>query len=428
MTESNEMAFAAIITITLPDSTEATELNVTLWPSDLVDQGEGMAKQLQDCTLGELLQFADKLENEIWSAYRESNLLDLVIEGGAEIDFVVKEDEVQDSNVEEFWLEHLIVVETQQASSTIQDVSHGTRDDHLEANKIEVDTLALVEHSDKFSVKDKVEDAETNLTEKASDSDRVLQTEETDADTVAVQRQADSVLVDEADEDHKDLAVKKKKGEVVDEVAEPEIKDAEHEPVLAEKILEETEPEVKTTEIEERPSLRILGRRRPLNHPTWASVDILINEFAFRNTQAHALSSLDREVAGVLVGPPPEKQPDGRHLVHISDTIIAKHTRMHGASVTYTPESWRYINDKLAEKFPDNEAVIIGWYHTHPGFGIFLSGMDQFIHENFFTQSWHIALVLDPLAKRSGFFCWDRQQSKVDQYEFPWPDWAKKSW
>ncbi|MCA9939155.1 MAG: Mov34/MPN/PAD-1 family protein, partial [Anaerolineales bacterium] len=176
------------------------------------------------------------------------------------------------------------------------------------------------------------------------------------------------------------------------------------------------------------PHIRILGKRRPLGHSTWTAVDILMNEPAFRDTQAHALSSMNREVAGMLIGPPPEKQPDGRYLVHITDIIIAKHTRMHGASVTYTPESWRYINDKLQERYPEGDAVIVGWYHTHPGFGIFLSGMDQFIHQNFFTQIWHVALVLDPRAQRTGFFCWDRQRSRVDPYEFPWPAWARDAW
>jgi proteasome lid subunit RPN8/RPN11 len=157
-------------------------------------------------------------------------------------------------------------------------------------------------------------------------------------------------------------------------------------------------------------------------------VDILVSEPAFRNAQAHAISSLSREVAGVLVGPPPEKQPDGRYVVHVSDTIVAKHTRMQGASVTYTPESWRYVTDKLQELYPDDSAVMVGWYHSHPGFGIFLSGMDQFIHQNFFTQIWHVALVLDPLGLKSGFFCWDRLKSHVSEYEFPWPKWAQKSW
>ena len=174
--------------------------------------------------------------------------------------------------------------------------------------------------------------------------------------------------------------------------------------------------------------VRVAGDRLPLSESGGAAVDILLDESALRAMQAHALSSLDREVAGVMIGRRPEKQPDGRYIVHVIDTIVAKHTVMHGASVTYTPESWRFMNDTLWERYPDESAVMVGWYHTHPGFGIFLSGMDLFIHQNFFTQIWHVAYVLDPRARTSGFFCWNRQKTKVNRYDFLWPDWAAGSW
>jgi len=54
--------------------------------------------------------------------------------------------------------------------------------------------------------------------------------------------------------------------------------------------------------------------------------------------------------------------------------------------------------------------------------------MDLFIHQNFFTQIWHVALVLDPRARSSGFFSWNRHKSEVRSYEFPWPTWALGSW
>ena len=174
--------------------------------------------------------------------------------------------------------------------------------------------------------------------------------------------------------------------------------------------------------------VRVAGGRLPLAYAAGAAVDILLDEMPLRAMQAHALSSLDREVAGVMIGRQPEKQPDGRYVVHVIDSIIAKHTVMHGASVTYTPESWRHLNDTLWERYPDESAVMVGWYHTHPGFGIFLSGMDLFIHQNFFTQIWHVAYVLDPRARNSGFFCWNRQKTKVNRYDFQWPDWAAGSW
>jgi proteasome lid subunit RPN8/RPN11 len=174
--------------------------------------------------------------------------------------------------------------------------------------------------------------------------------------------------------------------------------------------------------------VRVAGGRLPLAESGGAAADILLDEAPLRAMQAHALSSLDREVAGVMVGRQPEKQPDGRYVVHVIDSIAAKYTVMNGASVTYTPDSWRYLNDTLWERYPDETAVMVGWYHTHPGFGIFLSGMDLFIHQNFFTQLWHIAYVLDPRARTSGFFCWNRQKTKVNRYDFIWPEWAADSW
>ena len=174
--------------------------------------------------------------------------------------------------------------------------------------------------------------------------------------------------------------------------------------------------------------VRVAGGRLPLAESGGAAVDILLDEAPLRAMQAHALSSLDREVAGVLIGRQPEKQPDGRYVVHVIDSIVAKHTVMQGASVTYTPESWRYMTDTLWERYPDESALIVGWYHTHPGFGIFLSGMDLFIHQNFFTQIWHVAYVLDPRARSSGFFAWNRQKTKVNRYDFMWPDWVEGSW
>lgn len=173
---------------------------------------------------------------------------------------------------------------------------------------------------------------------------------------------------------------------------------------------------------------RVAGIVLPVEQPSPAAADILLGETSFDDMKGHAGSSLSREVAGFLIGPPPEKQPNGRYIVQVTQAIRAEHTRMHGASVTYTPESWRHISDWLMTYYPNEEQVIVGWYHTHPGFGIFLSNMDLFIHHNFFSQKWHIAYVLDPIGKRSGFFTWDTDQKEVLAYPFPWPYWAHSSW
>ncbi len=370
------MSYAAVITMTLPGEEKPIELTVTLSPTSPVKLDGGQVKPLRDCTLAELQQFAEKMEADIWARHDQASLAELLENGDTRLEVQLLNENDDDSDEEKNWMEFSVSLPKKETTA--------------EPTTEDEDTAEI--------------------------STDELENPEPDAPISEIEAEEESIeeTVEEPEEE----------GETVDDEPEPDVTVSETEQVHEEREASPDSdlPPTLTSKV------RILGKRRPLNHPTWTAVDILMNEPAFRDSQAHSLSSLNREVAGFLIGPQPEKQPDGRYIVHISDVIIAKHTRMQGASVTYTPESWRYVTDKLAEMYPDETAVIVGWYHTHPGFGIFLSGMDQFIHRNFFIQSWHVALVLDPIAHRSGFFCWDREQTKVDHYDFPWPNWAAGSW
>ena len=53
---------------------------------------------------------------------------------------------------------------------------------------------------------------------------------------------------------------------------------------------------------------------------------------------------------------------------------------------------------------------LLGWQHTHPGLGVFLSEQDLFIHRNFFAEAWQIALVVDPRRQDFAFFHWRQGQ------------------
>jgi proteasome lid subunit RPN8/RPN11 len=413
MTDKNNPSFAAIITITSPESNELSRLRVMLLPADLVPLEGGVTKPLQDCTLAELQQFAESLEKKLWDQHGSDTLIDLVVGGQAEITINLAGDDSAESQSMDLWLAHAIVFpesETPEKATGDDAGKESVVDNQLPEQDPDPDTTVDIHLIDKELPAQRVDpviEAET--------------AEITPATTTSTAVDEAVIEVQPGDEDIV-AGIKEESPEITTGTVATEETDGSVEDLGEAAVTRPGTPEIQA------PGMRVLGLRRPLNHGTWTAVDILTNEPAFRDAQAHSLSSMDREVAGVLIGPQPEKQPDGRYVVHIVDTIIAKHTRMHGASVTYTPESWRYVNDKLAERYPDESAVIVGWYHTHPGFGIFLSGMDLFIHQNFFTQKWHVALVLDPQARRSGFFCWDRQMTKVDTYDFPWPKWASGSW
>ncbi|MCA9927658.1 MAG: Mov34/MPN/PAD-1 family protein [Anaerolineales bacterium] len=418
MTENNHLTFAAIIRITLPDAPDVVTANVTLTAADAIPLEDGRFKPLYACTLADLQDFADALEADVWQTYQRIKLIDLAEDESVDVELTITDASGTPVSPSRDWFKKAMVVPnaimaaddetavTDEETPFVADMS----DDELLDEPL-VDETAVVSE-----VPESIEEAEPE----------VMETDQKTASDAAAEPTAERAEP-ESDSAYAEPEIEAEPAEEVEEDTTPiitRIKVAEPEPVFEELEADLHDPWIAPSQAR----VRVAGRRLSVGHPTWAAVDILLDESALRSAQAHALSSMDREVAGVMIGPRPEKQPDGRYVVHVIDTIIAKHTVMQGASVTYTPESWRYMNDKLMERYPDETAVIVGWYHTHPGFGIFLSGMDQFIHQNFFTQIWHIAYVLDPRARTSGFFSWDRQKTRVSPFEFQWPSWAARSW
>ena len=60
------------------------------------------------------------------------------------------------------------------------------------------------------------------------------------------------------------------------------------------------------------------------------------------------------------------------------------------------------LYEELKERYPDKE--LVGWYHTHPRMGIFLSEYDTWLHRNFFPEPYQVALVIEPHSATGGFF------------------------
>lgn len=114
---------------------------------------------------------------------------------------------------------------------------------------------------------------------------------------------------------------------------------------------------------------------------------------------AHCFSTTDRELGGVLVG---HVASDGIPVVVGAIPAVAASERR--AQITFTQESWAEILRELDERHADQQ--IVGWYHTHPGYGLFLSEQDRFIHRHFFSNPAQIALVIDPVAREEGVFGW----------------------
>jgi proteasome lid subunit RPN8/RPN11 len=109
---------------------------------------------------------------------------------------------------------------------------------------------------------------------------------------------------------------------------------------------------------------------------------------------AHAKESLEVEVCGVLAGELCED--DEGPFVHVLAAIRGRAASEASTHVTFTQATWNSIHQTLERDYPNLK--IVGWYHTHPGFGVEFSDMDLFIQQNFFGGPAQIAMVTDPLS------------------------------
>jgi proteasome lid subunit RPN8/RPN11 len=138
--------------------------------------------------------------------------------------------------------------------------------------------------------------------------------------------------------------------------------------------------------------------------PGAADLPIFLDRRAADAIERHALSDTSVELGGILLGKECLDQQTGQPFVWIAHSLEAKHYANTQASFTYTHDSWEEITRHRDQKFPDFD--IVGWYHTHPSFGIFLSHHDLFIHQHFFSQPLQVAYVVDPINQSRGFFHW----------------------
>ncbi len=127
---------------------------------------------------------------------------------------------------------------------------------------------------------------------------------------------------------------------------------------------------------------------------------IFLTEAILTEVVAWSNTDLNHELGGVFVGDMYAYK--GIHWVDIVGYIKARHYENTAASFKFTHDSWSAISREAEQKWSDR--IKVGWHHTHPGYGIFLSGYDQFIHKNFFNVPGMFALVVDPRAGSLGFF------------------------
>lgn len=154
--------------------------------------------------------------------------------------------------------------------------------------------------------------------------------------------------------------------------------------------------------------------RRPDRDRRWAclayevpapgELPIFLDRLTADAIERHALRDTSVELGGILLGKECVDDQTGEPFVWVTMSLEAKHYENTQASFTYTHDSWEEITRERDQRHPDLD--VVGWYHTHPDFGVFLSGHDLFIQQHFFGQPLQVAYVVDPVRQTRGFFQW----------------------
>jgi proteasome lid subunit RPN8/RPN11 len=113
------------------------------------------------------------------------------------------------------------------------------------------------------------------------------------------------------------------------------------------------------------------------------------------------------ELGGVLLGSQ-HIDDHGQPFVVVRESLEARHYEATKGSFKFTLDTWQDLLHRAARYPPPLK--IIGWYHSHPGWGIFLSEMDLFICQGFFNNPLDVALVVDPCQDHRGWFYWQVDQ------------------
>jgi len=152
--------------------------------------------------------------------------------------------------------------------------------------------------------------------------------------------------------------------------------------------------------------------------PAGAAVDMVVVAHldVYSTMHEHATEALPNETGGFLVG---RVAYDGAgrcwHL-EIERAMPVQPESQNPVHFTFT---WRDV-DRVRSYREEQNKALIGWYHTHPDLGIFLSETDlERTHRVLFNEPFQVALVYDPVRGRAGYFFWEGSQ-RIDAAPAAW--------
>ncbi|MCS6884056.1 MAG: Mov34/MPN/PAD-1 family protein [Acidobacteriota bacterium] len=116
----------------------------------------------------------------------------------------------------------------------------------------------------------------------------------------------------------------------------------------------------------------------------------------------------ENERGGVLLGNLYYDTVDGRRITYtaVTDIVPAEEAEAGYTHVEFDGQVLSAVMEEAQNyiRQTGENLRIVGWYHTHPGFGVFMSGTDQQTQRQIYGTDWHVAIVFDPIRRDYGIF------------------------
>lgn len=136
---------------------------------------------------------------------------------------------------------------------------------------------------------------------------------------------------------------------------------------------------------------------------------IYMEDYVHTYLYQYARSSVNGEKLAVLMGK--TDVIDGQKTVFISGVIQARFTEKIKGVETITTQSWKYISEEIEKYFTDLE--IVGWMHSRPSFGAFVTSRDEAYHKKVFKNDSQVFFVVDPIDRLDKFYTMNESGSSM---------------
>ena len=137
------------------------------------------------------------------------------------------------------------------------------------------------------------------------------------------------------------------------------------------------------------------------------------------------------EIGGWLLGKHIYDELNDKYLVSFERFIQINRLNSNSTQLVLDAYAWQVL-ERAKDIYLDEELEVAGWVHTHPGWGVFMSQDDINTHETFFTEPYHISMVLECLKAPYdvGFFTKWKAKGKLvlnnrAQAYYRWEDFRK---